>query len=723
MARTVEELVERGLVEEDIYSDPEVAPPEEDAVPEELQNFVQRAAEEALNWRDEELDPQQEEATDYYMGRPFGNEEEGRSKVVSTDVRDTVQAILPSLMRIFFGPEQIVEYEPMGPEDVEGAEQATDSVNHVVRNDNQGFSVIHSAFKDALVRKLGIIKWWWEDNVELKGYQFTDLTDEHLMMLQQEEGVTVEVTGQYEGGGYEATVTRKVSEGRAKIAAVPPEEFIFSPSARSLEDAELVGHVREVPASELIAMGIDSEIVESKKGSRPSTSNAAGRLESARRFDRDERNEEFDEESEAREGVWFAELYVYFDVDGDDIAELVKVICVGDDYEVVDFYPCDVRPFALFCPDPEPHTLVGLSMADYTMDVQLIKSGSIRGMLDSLSLTINPRTEIVEGEVNIEDIMNPEVGGITRVTRPGMIRESVTPFVGKEVLPVLSYMDEIRENRTGISKAAAGLNADALQSATKSAVAATLTGAQQHIELLARIFAETGMRQLYVGLLKLLVQHQDQARLIRMRNKFVPMDPASWNADMDVRINLALGGGSSEEKLQMLMLIAAEQKEQIQQGSPLVTLVEYRRTLAQLVELAGFPNPQAFFRPFGEQEQQQYEQQKQQQPPQDPQMAAIEMQQKIEQAKLELDRQEMLLKDQRERAKMEMDFAIKQANIEAQYSVQLSNAELQADVQGARAVMETDAKVREAKEKAKLQAQQAQQQGPAGPVPRQGGNG
>jgi hypothetical protein len=353
------------------------------------------------------------------------------------------------------------------------------------------------------------------------------------------------------------------------------------------------------------------------------------------------------------------------------------------------------------------------------MDVQLIKSSIMRGTLDSLSLTLNPRTEIVEGEVNIEDEMNTEMGAIIRVTKPGMRKESVTPFVGKEALPVLAYMDEIKENRTGISKAAAGLDADALQSATKSAVAATLSGAQQHIEMLARIFAETGMRQLYVGLLKLLVQHQNQERLIRLQNQFVPMDPASWNATMDVRINLALGAGSSEEKLKLLMLVAQEQKEQLQQGSPLVSLVEYRNTLKRMVELAGFPDPQSFFKPFGPEEQKQYEQQKAQQPPQDPTMMALQQQKEIEQAKLALDREEMMLKDAREKAKMEMDYAIKQANLEAQYGAQISNAELQADVQAARAVMETDAKMRAEKEKAKMlqqqqaqQAQQAQQQNP-----------
>lgn len=707
----------------ELYMEDEASPGEEpkekDDAMDRLQSFVTRAAEQALLWRDEDLDPEQEKATDYYMGRPFGNEEQGRSRVVSTDVRDTVQAMLPSLMRIFFGSENVVEYEPQSPEDEPGAQQATDYINYVIRNDNKGFKTFHSVFKDALVRKIGIFKYWWEDKQVKKGTLHSGLTPEALQFLAANPEHEIEVLGQEQGPDgqpvYEVEVVRNFKDGRIRIAAVPPEEFIFSPDARSVEDAEIVGHVRSVPASELIAMGIDPDLVEEKKGRVDRTSSVYGKLESARRFDIHESDTESEEKDDAREDVWYGELYVYFDLDGDGIAELLMLQCVGDDYEIADYYVCDQRPFAVLCPDPEPHTLIGMSVADYVMDIQLIKSAMLRGAMDSLSLTLNPRTEIVEGEVNVNDIFNPEVGGIVRVTRPGMMREVATPFVGKEALPFVQYMDEVKENRTGISKAAAGLDADALQSATKAAVAATLSGAQQHIEMLARIFAETGVRDLYAGLLRLAVQHQQKERVVRLRNDWVQVDPASWNADMDVRINLALGAGSSEEKMQLLMLVAQEQKEQIMQGSPLVGLSEYRKTLSRMVELAGFPNSNEFFKPFGPQEEQQYEQQKAQQGQQDPNMKALEMQMQIEQAKLELDRQEMLMKDARERAKMELDFAIRQANVEAQYQTKIDNAEIQADVQAARAVMETDAKVREAKLKQEAAAAQAQQQAQAGP--------
>ena len=722
----------------DWQEDGEYAEEEEDPLTEAedaLQIFVTRAAEEALLWRDEDLDPDQAKATRYYMGRPFGNETEGRSRVVSTDVRDTVQAILPSLCRIFFGPEKTVEFEPVGPEDVAGAQQATDMAQIVIRNDNDGFLQIHGALKDAMVRKLGVLKVWWDDSERTEGHSYTGISETALTALEAEEGLELTIEAQYPVAApgtptgmmtlFDATAVRTHKDGRVKFAAVPPEEFIFSPDARNREDADMMGHVRAVPASELIAMGIDRELVEQHKGKVRQTQSGDD-LEQERRFDEDQREELGDEKADQREDCWYGEIYVYADMSEEQngTADLIKVTVIGDNHEIVDWEHCSERPFALFTCDPEPHTLIGLSIADIVMDLQLINSNIWRGMLDSLTLSVNPRTEVVETEVNMSDIMNHEVGGIIRVMKPGMVREVLHSFIGKEALPVLQHMNEVKENRTGISKAAAGLDADALQSATKAAVAATLSGAQQHIEMLARIFAETGFKQLYRLILSTMIEHQDVVRTVRLRNEWVEVDPASWNAEMDVTVNLALGAGSSEEKLVLLGLIAQSQKELMQEGSPLVSLVEYRKTLARSVELAGFPNSDEFFKPWGEQQEQEYQQQKSQQPPQDPAMRLAEASIEIEKQKLQLDAKEAMMKDEREKAKLQMDFAIRQATAELQYGAQISNQELQQDVAAAKAIIDADAKARQMA--AQAQAAQGGQNGPAaqpGPAGGAGGGG
>jgi hypothetical protein len=579
-------------------------------IEERLQSLVSRAADEALLWREEELEDQQSKATDYYMGRPFGNEAVGRSRVVSTDVADTINGMLPSLCRIFFGPEDTVEYEPRGPEDEAAAEQLTKMANYVVRNDNDGFLQIYGAFKDAMIRKLGVIKVFWEDSERREGVEYTGLGDRELLILQQEEGVNLEVTASYpvaapgtpEGiiTGYDARVERTHNDGKVRFAVIPPEEFIFSPKARCRDSAEMMGHVRAVPASELLAMGVDPDLVEEHKGQTRSPSSSTDDLKSKRRFDLDHRQELNDEIDASREECWYGELYIYADTtteEGNGEADLICVEVIGDNHEIVDWYLVEERPFALFTCDPEPHTLLGRSVADKIMDIQLIKSAILRGQMDSLTLSLNPRTEVVTTEVNMADVMNHEIGGIIRVEKPGMVREVGHDFSksGGAAFPMLMYQDEQKENRTGQSKASMGLDADALQSSTKAAVAATLSGAQQQIEMLARIFAETGMRQLYKLILKTLVAHQDKARTVRICNEWVEMDPATWHADMDVTINLALGAGGSEEKIQLLGMITEHQKQLLDEGSPLASRVKYRNGLARAVELAGFPNASEFY--------------------------------------------------------------------------------------------------------------------------------
>jgi hypothetical protein len=293
----------------------------------------------------------------------------------------------------------------------------------------------------------------------------------------------------------------------------------------------------------------------------------------------------------AAKKVLYVESYVRIDMDGDGIAELRRICTVGQGYEVMRNEPADMIPFAVFCPDPEPHTFFGLSVADQVMDIQLIKSNIQRNMLDSLALAIHPRVGVVEGQVNVDDVLNTEVGGVIRMRAPGMVQPFSMPFVGQQAFPMLDYMDAMKESRTGITKAAAGLAADSLQSSTRAAVAATVSASQQRIELIARIFAESGMKRLFTGLLKLAVQNQRAERMVRLRGQFVPVDPRSWDANMDVIINIALGGGTEQEKVAVLTTVLAKQEQILQQAgmdNPLVSLAQYRNTLAQILALSGF---------------------------------------------------------------------------------------------------------------------------------------
>lgn len=694
------------------------AAPEVDTAEMRLESLVGEAVEQAFHWREEELDPQQEKATDYYFGRPYGDEVEGRSRVVSTDVRDTINGILPSLLRIFFGPEKSVEYEPRGPEDVETAEQLTDMAGVVIRKDNDGFLQIHGAMKDAMVRKLGVLKVFWEEKETVEGHELTGISEPQLRAILADEDNEVEVLTDYAEAApdmptgfitlYDVYVKRRTGDGRVRFMAVPPEEFVFSPDARDRDTADMMGHVRPMPASELIAMGIDPELVAQHKGRTNQRAATSDDLEQARRFDRQHHQEWYETVDDAREDCLFGEVYVYADMSEPDEtgeqsgeAHLIKARVIGDSYELVDWEYASCRPFALFVCDPEPHTLIGLSTADYVMDIQRIKSALMRGMLDSLTQSLNPRTVASIEEVDFADLMNHEVGGVIRVERDvNAVKEFVHRFdqSGASAFPMLEYMDQQKEDRTGQSKAAMGLDADALQSSTKAAVAATLSASQQRIEMLARVFAETGFKQLYELILQMLVEHQQRSRMVRLRGKWVEMNPEAWHDNLDVKINLALGAGGTEEKLQLLGMITAHQKQLLDEGSPLVDQPRYRAGLARMVELAGFPNADEFYKPWGEAEEQQYRQaMSQQQPPPNPAMMAMQMEAQIEAAKLQLEREKAQWDYDLDRAKAEMDFAIKQATAEAQYGTQINDQEIRADVATAKAIIEAAAKEAAAK--------------------------
>lgn len=679
----------------------------------EIQSIVTRSIERAVKHYKEHLEPDQKEATDYYHGRPFGDEQDGRSKVVSTDLRDTVLAVMPSLLDVFFGAERAVEYAPWGPEDVEMAEQATDYVNHVViGQDNRGYVTYQAWFQDAFVRNLGIVKVWWDKSCRIESSTHTGLDEAAVIVLTNDPTVTdwefLEVRGTEAGETYDVRVTRKRDGGRARFEAIPSEEFVFTPNARSLEFAPLVAHVREAPREELVQLGIDEKLIDDAMGKQAESENPAGVWGARRQDDGADALSDDDTEDPSQRKVLFAEVYALVDGDGDGVAERRKFWCVGPNYEiangkgkgeVVD----DEVSFIDITPFLEAHTVVGLGFHDLTKDIQRVKSQVLRATLNSLALAVEPKTEVVSGEVNMKDLLSPDIQGIVRVTRPGMMREIGHEFVGPSTLPMLEHYDRIKEDRTRITRAASGLDPDSLQSSTKAAVAATVSASQASQKFLARTIAETGVRRLFKALLRLVIRHQDQPRMIRLRGKWVQIDPRHWNAEMDVVVSVGLGQGTAEDRLATLQAIIADQNQLMQAGSPLVGWSQMRASRAKAVELAGFRNAEEFYKPFGPQEEQQFAQaQQQNQPPPDPAMAMVQLegekakaQHGLEQAKAQNAAQmdAAKLQFEREKAQSEMEFkrevafrelALKEADIEAKNRVNVIAEGMSAHVEHAK---------------------------------------
>jgi len=685
-----------------INTDITAAQPMDDA---ELQSIITQDLVDAVSYIDSDISPTRAKGTEYYRGDLFGNEVEGNSKVVAMEVRDTVSAMLPSLMRVFFSTENVVEFVPRGPEDVANAQQATDYVNYIFQNDNNGFLTSYAIFKDSLVRKCGIAKFWWEDEEKVHIDEYTGLDEQTLQMLMQEPESEVKIVVSYPDPDvdemqlttvdpmtgqpmvmpapmlHDVQIKRITKDGRIRIMAVPPEELLLDRRARSFDDSTIIAHRQMATVADLIAMGYDQEEIEENIMSNDLDSNDEylARQPLSTTFGTN------DAANPMMRRVLYVEAYSRVDYDGDGIAELRKVCCMGGGYKVVRNLPASYIPFADFPCDPEPHTspLEAMSIFDITRDLQEIKSEILRNTLDSLAQSIHPRTAVVEGQVNIDDVLNNETGAIIRMRAPGMVQPLSTPFVGQAAFPMMEYMDQIKEDRTGMSKAAMGLNADALQSSTKAAVNATISASQGRIELTARILAE-GMKKLFKGILFLVVTHQDKARMVRMRNEWVAMDPRHWESTMDASINIGLGNGDMNERRQALMMILAKQEQILQQlgpTNPLVTPQQFSNTLRKIVELSGFKDASSYFQDIPAD----YVPPAPPQPKPTPEQVLAQVQAESikadiqkKAADLELQRQQMIMDDDLKRDQMAQDLYLKKYEIELKYNSQISTAEIDA---------------------------------------------
>ena len=683
----------------DVYNDETgyALPQMEPMSDEEFRYIVFQAITDAQTYIDSYLAPAREEAMAYYLGEEFGNEEEGRSRVVMTEVRDTILAMLPSLLRIFTGGEKVVEFVPKGAEDVAAAEQATDLINYIFMQENPGFRILHDAMKDALISKTGVLTWYKVDEESVEYYDYSGLSPEEMAFITSDPDVSVESMSEVIDldTGFTKTdlrIRRVKRTPRYVVECIPPEQFLIDNEATSIDNAIYVARRKLATVSELVAMGYPREIIEENAGTGGFDMN----METLVRNPADQSFFGLTQTTdETTDKVFYVESYIRCDRDGDGIAELHKVCSVGNGAYILHSEVVQKAPFSLLAPDPTPHTIFGQSIADQTMDLQLIKSSILRNTLDSLAQSIHPRTVVIENQVNMADVMNVETGAIIRARAAGAVAPLATPFVGQQALGVMAYLDEVKTQRTGISRASQGLDADVLQSTTRAAVQAQLSSSQERIEMIARLFAD-GLKRCFQGLLGLVVQHQDKAKIIRLRNQFVPIDPRGWDAGMDMVVNIALGRGSDEQRMAFLMQIIQQQKEVIQTYgpyNPLVDLVQLRGALAQVTQLAGFQDPSAFWKEINPQEVQAFMQQMAQganKPDPAQLLAQVEAEKVkadilINAAKQELERQKAAAQADLERDKLYVDAVLKAAEIQAKYGTQVDMALIKAEVDRQRA--------------------------------------
>ena len=556
-----------------------------------------------------ELSEQRKNALKFYLGEPLGNEVEGQSQVRSQDVLEVVESILPSMMRIFTQGESIVRFEPTGPEDVAYADQASDYINHVFMKDNNGYSILHTLFKDALISKNGFVKYYWKNDKEQKQESYENLSiTEYQALLADNEVEIVEVEDTSTGSDventdimdvtYNVTVKRVKDFGRVVVENVAPESMLVSKTANSLDDCDFIAQRVFKTRSELISMGFDKKIVNELPVADEEIYNTEA--VTRRSYDDETMPQEYQNIDPLLTRVAVVDCYMKCDYDNDGISELRHIVVGGsgvNSYRILENEPIEQIPFATVTAIPMPHRFYGLSIYDLIGDVQEIKTTLLRQTLNNAYLQNNARTVVVDGQANIDDLLTSRAGGIVRVKSPGAVSPMAAPNFMREGLAMIDKIDQVREGRSGVSKDQMGLDSETINKSHTTATSANvmMNASTQRIELYARNFSE-GVKRMFQGILQLVCKYQDQERIIKLRNRFVPMNPREWLDRYNATVQVGLGTGSQDQRLEVLGRVLAVQEKLISVGGMgIVDPQKIYNTLEKYLENAGYKDASQFF--------------------------------------------------------------------------------------------------------------------------------
>ena len=678
-----------------------------------VQGIAKDALDSAISFVESEIAEDRIKSQRYFEGEVDIGQEDGRSKIVATKVRDTIRAIKPSLMRVFLSSENPVEFIPTSQKDVVGAEQATKYAHWKFQQLN-GYRLLNDAIHDALVKKTGVLKIWWESNTEATMHTYTNVTDEEMMAIVNEPDVTVIEHGtelemmmgedaiEVETPKHTLTVSHKKENGELKIESVPPEEFIVDRNAKSVDDAYIVAHRTELRVSDLVSMGYDFEEVSNLSGLSSDDTYSDSEAFERKGYEQDE------DESTAdisMKKVAVTEAYMKIDKEGTGVAVMYRLLLAGGDDKLLECEPYGEVPFAVFEVDPEPHTFFGRSVADLLMNDQDSSTAMLRGMMDNVALTNSPRQGYVQGQVNVDDLMNNEIGGLVRMKSPQALVDIATPFVAGQVLTAMQYMDDAVEAKSGVSRASMGLDPDALQNTSATAARLQAQQGSAQIEVMARNIAEGGMKRLFKLMLNLLVENSCEDTMMRLHGEFQPVDPRVWNTGMDMTVNVGVGTGQEMDRhnalsqaLQMQMQIWSNYGS----GNGLVTMSGIRNTLGDMLALQGVRNVDRYFNPMTPEMEMQLMQQQQQMEAENQQMTEAEALVQAEQykadkkaemdmLKAQIDAQKAIAVDDRERDKLDQDLIIKAAEILGNYGTKVDVEQIKAAQQQARYPQESPA--------------------------------
>lgn len=636
---------------------------------EQIKNSVRVAIREAVDFIESEVAPDRIKAQKYFDGKSDLTYETGRSKVVATKCRDTVRAIKPALMRVFLQSGQPVEFVPRTPQAANAAEQASKYCEYVF-NRNNGFSVLSDVFHDALIKKVGIAKAYYDETSDVEFDEYTGMTEDQIAFLEQEEGVeNVEITDSEDGEIdpvtgemstiYSAKITMISKRGEIKIHSIAPEDFFVDSNAVSLDDCFICGHNTDGRVGDLVEMGFDFDEVYEYAGSG---SGSVAEEEQIARSGHGDRDDDENDSDPSMRKIQITEAYMRMDIEGTGIPRLYKFICAGLNYEMLEYELSDFNPFAIFEVDPEPHTFFGRSIVDIILEDQDASTSLMRGLLDNIAMMNNPRLLVNDAVTDMDDVLNNEIGGVIRTTDMNGVREMVIGSAATSAIPAIALYDEAIRAKTGVSGANGSMDTDSLQNQTATGVNAAVQAATAVSELISRTLAEGGMKQLFKTIAQIARQNPNPDEMMRLDGQFIPVDPRSWGSDLDMMTNVGLGTNKHDEKMMTLQQIAGLQMQVFGQYGPsngMVSMTNIRNAQADIMAHGGIHNADRYMQPMNAEIEAQLMQQQAEAAAQaqqgqggDPNAAFLQAEQMKAQTRAQVDMQKAAMEHQRKMLEM-----------------------------------------------------------------------
>lgn len=567
-----------------------ITPMDED----EVLGYVNHALQDALDYNASVLSEQRARGLKYYLGEPFGNEKQGRSQVVSRDVQEVVDWIMPSLIKTFISGDSVVQYEPQTEEDVPQAEQETEYINWLFLRKNEGFKILYDWFQDALIMKNGVVKVMVEDYPCPKFDYFTGLDEETLAAVLSERGDDAQVIAMTPNpdGTIDVKISWTDTKRKIVVCNIPPEEFLIDKDAKSIDDARFCAHRPKVTRSQLKELGVPDDVLDELQYDEYDMTDSSPEALVRDNFDgTGDAGYQTGVVQEALRQTHMNDCYMRLDVDGDGIAELRRIITVG--HYLISNEEWDQMPFADLTPARIAHKFYGLSVYDKIGDIQKIRSTLMRNILDNIYTLNNGRWEVVEGQVNLDDLITNAQNGVVRVKQTGALKQLDVPTLPGDAYQMLDRLEQDRGKRTGVTDRSRGLDGNTLHSNQAAmSVNQLMTAAEQQIDLIARMFAETGVKRLFQLLHDFAIKYQDQEEVFQLRGKFVKVNPATWRERYDLCVTVGIGNQNKDQQLMHLQRMMEMTQMVVANGGMGILTNETKiyNILKQMTQNAGYKN-------------------------------------------------------------------------------------------------------------------------------------